>query len=158
MRKVYLIASILLLSSVWLVAQSSPAQQPSSTDQSSPSSASPSQSTPSTTTTQSTTTQTTETSNGTSIEGCLAGSSGNYTLTDSTGKSWQLAGDTSKLTEHVGHQVRLTGSEAGGAASAGGSSASAGSSAGAGASGSSGQSTFTVQKVKMVSSSCPTSK
>lgn len=153
MRKLYLIASILLLSSVWLVAQSSPAQQPS-TDQSSPSAASPAQSSPSSTTTQSTTTQTTETSNGTSIEGCLAGSSGSYTLTDSTGKSWQLAGDTSKLTEHVGHQVRLTGSEAGGAGSSGGSSASAG----AGASGSSGQSTFTVQKVKMISSSCPTSK
>src|SRR5215813_1536771 len=111
MRKLYLIASILLLSSVWLVAQSTPAQQPS-TDQSSPSSSSPSQSSP----TQSTAPDTSQTSNsGSSIEGCLAGSSGNYTLTDSTGKSYQLAGDTSKLTEHVGHQVRLTGSEAGGA-------------------------------------------
>lgn len=158
MRKLYLIASILLLSSVWLVAQSTPAQQPS-TDQSSPSSAYPSQSSPSQASpSQSTAPDTSQTSsNSTSIEGCLAGSSGNYTLTDSTGKSWQLAGDTSKLTEHVGHQVRLSGSEAGGAAGAGGSaSSSAGASASAGAGGSSTQSTFTVQKVKMISSSCPT--
>ena len=160
MRKVYLIASILLLSSVWLVAQTSSSssgssQQPSATDQSSPSSTSPSQTSPSTTTTQTTTTQTTETSSGSSIEGCLSGSSGNFTLTDSTGKAWQLAGDTSKLTEHVGHQVRITGSEAGGGAAGSASSgAGAGSSASAGgASGS--QSTFTVQKVKMISSSCP---
>src|SRR5215472_9413368 len=151
MRKVYLITSILLLSSVWLVAQTSPSssgsatQQPS-TDQSSPSTTSPSQTSPSqtypSTTTQTTTTQTTETSTGTSIEGCLSGSSGNYTLTDTAGKTWQLAGDTSKLTEHVGHQVRLTGSEASGAGAAG---AASGASAGAGASGagSSGtQSTF----------------
>ena len=155
MKKLYLIASILLLSSAWLVAQSSPAQQPSTSSPSSayPSQSSPSQSSPS----QSTAPDTSQTSSsGTSIEGCLAGSSGNYTLTDSSGKSWQLAGDTSKLTEHVGHQVRLTGSEAG--AAGGSASGSAGSSASAGASGSSGQSTFTVQKVKMISSSCPTSK
>ncbi len=166
MRKVYLIASILLLSSVWLVAQTSPSssgsssQQPSATDQSSPSSTSPSQSSPSTTTTQTTTTQTTETSNGNSIEGCLSGSSGNYTLTDSTGKSWQLAGDTSKLTEHVGHQVRITGSEAGGGSASGSASSSGAGSSASGSSGGSGsssgsQSTFTVQKVKMISSSCP---
>jgi len=152
MRKVYLIASILLLSRVWLMAQSSPTQQPSSPSSAYPSQSSPAQTSPA----QSTSPDTSATSSGTSIEGCLAGSSGNYTLTDTAGKSWQLAGDTSKLTEHVGHQVRITGSEAGGAGDKGGSSASAG--AGAGASGSSGQSTYTVQKVKMVSSSCPTSK
>jgi hypothetical protein len=26
-------------------------------------------------------------------------------LTDQSGKTWQLAGDTSKLSDHVGHQV-----------------------------------------------------
>jgi hypothetical protein len=158
MRKLYLITSILLLSSVWLVAQTSPSspgsatQQPS-TDQSSPSATSPSQASP----TQSTAPDTTQTStSNSSIEGCLSGSSGNYTLTDTAGKAWQLSGDTSKLTEHVGHQVRITGSEASGSSSGAGA---AGSSASAGASGSAGsQSTFTVQKVKMISSSCPTGK
>ena len=175
MRKGYLITAILLLSSVWLMAQSTPSSStqqpstPSTTDQSSPSTTSPSQST---TTTQTTTTDTTQTStNSSSIEGCLSGSAGSYTLTDTTGKTWQLAGDTSKLTEHVGHDVRLTGSEGSGAASgsssgASGSSASstgAGSSTGTGA-GSSGagasgsQPTFTVQKVKIISSTCPTGK
>lgn len=163
MRKVYLITSILLLSSVWLMAQSTPSnsQQPSTpptSDQSSPSTASPSQST-----TQTTTTETTQTStSSSSIEGCLSGSAGSYTLTDTAGKTWQLAGDTSKLTEHVGHDVRLTGSEGNGGASgssggaAGSSASSTGAGAGAGASGS--QPTFTVQKVKMISSTCPTGK
>ncbi|HZS26969.1 MAG TPA: hypothetical protein VFB76_07040 [Candidatus Angelobacter sp.] len=168
MKKGYLITAILLLSSVWLMAQSTPSSSqqpstPSTTDQSSPSTTSPSQST---STTQTTTTDTTQTSsNGSSIEGCLSGSAGSYTLTDTTGKTWQLAGDTSKLTEHVGHDVRLTGSENNGGA-AGSSSGASGSSAsstgagagssGAGASGS--QSTFNVQKVKMISSTCPTGK
>jgi hypothetical protein len=150
MRKVYLITSILLLSSVWLMAQTTPSSSGSATQQ--PSSEYPSQTSPA----QSTAPDTTQTSTSNStIEGCLAGSAGNFTLTDTAGKSWQLAGDTSKLTEHVGHQVRITGSEAGGAAG-GASGAGAGSSAAGGSSGS--QPTFTVQKVKMVSSSCPTSK
>lgn len=163
MRKGYLITSILLLSSVWLMAQSTPSstQQPSTpstTDQSSPSATSPSQST---TTTQTTTTDTTQTSSsGSSIEGCLSGSAGSYTLTDTTGKTWQLAGDTSKLTEHVGHDIRLTGSEGNGGASGSSSSASgsSASSTGAGAGASGSQPTFTVQKVKMISSTCPAGK
>lgn len=162
MRKVYLITSILLLSSVWLMAQTTPSSStqqpttPSTTDQASPSATSPSQST--STTTQTTTTDTTQTSsNSSSIEGCLSGSAGSYTLTDTTGKTWQLAGDTSKLTEHVGHDVRLTGSE-GNSGASGSSSSAAGSSAsstGAGAGASGSQPTFTVQKVKMISSTCP---
>jgi hypothetical protein len=85
---------------------------------------------------------------GATIEGCLAGSSGNFTLTDSSGKKYQLAGDTAKLGEHVGHTLRVWGSEKG----AGGDTQGA-----AGSSGSA-QPTFTVQKVKMVSPSCSTSK
>jgi hypothetical protein len=79
-----------------------------------------------------------------SIEGCLAGASGSFTLTDSSGKTYQLAGDTAKLGEHVGHTVRISGSEKG-----------AGADAGAPASA---QPTFTVQKVKMVSPNCSPSK
>jgi len=167
MRKTYLIAAILLLSAVWAVAQTSPqTTNPggSSAPQTSPSSPSQQPATPDThTTTQTTTTQSTQTTtDSNSIEGCLSGSAGNFTLTDAAGKSYQLAGDTSKLSDHVGHQVRISGSEAGGAA-AGASNPSSGAgssaSAGAGASGGAGaQPTFNVTRVKMISSSCPTSK
>ena len=171
MRKTFLITAILLLSAAWAVAQTTPSTpQPTTPDTSSSQSTSPSSTTPSqqpatpdtsSTTTQTTTTQTTQTStdNGTSIEGCLGGSAGNWTLTDQSGKTWQLAGDTSKLSDHVGHQVRITGSEAGGAASTSGPSSGAGAGAAtAGGAGSGAQSTFTVKKVKMISSSCPTNK
>jgi hypothetical protein len=44
------------------------------------------------------------------VEGCLSGSGGNYTLTDAKGATYQLTGDASKLSEHVGHEVKVTGS------------------------------------------------
>ena len=159
---------------IGLVAQTSPSTPQSTTPETSsqqstsPSSTSPSQQPAapdtSSTTTQTTTTQTTQTSsdNGTSIEGCLSGSAGNWTLTDQSGKTWQLAGDTSKLSDHVGHQVRLMGSDNSSSASGSSSSPSSSSpssSAGAtGAGAASTQSTFTVNKVKMISSTCSTSK
>jgi hypothetical protein len=157
MRKTTLITAILLLSAVWAVAQTSPSSSPQSSTPSSasPQSASPSSQAPDTSTTQTTTTQTTETSsdtNSTAIEGCLSGSSGSYTLTDQSGKAWTLAGDTSKLSDHVGHQIRIMGSDNSASSGAGSSAASAG---GAGAAGGS---TFNVKKVKMISSSCSTSK
>lgn len=167
MRKTYLITAILLLSAVWAAAQTTPGTPQSTTPgtSSAPASTSPSQNpaTPNTssTTTQTTTTQTTQTSsdNSNSIEGCLAGSAGNFTLTDQSGKSWQLAGDTAKLGDHVGHQVRITGSEASGAGSSSSpSSAGAGSTASGAGAASGSQPTFTVTKVKMLSSSCPSSK
>lgn len=166
MRKASLITAILLLSAVWAVAQTSPSSPQSTTpgtsaQQPTSPSTSPSQqpSAPDTTstTTQTTTTQTKETStdSGTGIEGCLSGSAGNFTLTDQSGKTWQLAGDTSKLSDHVGHQVRLTGTDTSASAAGGPSSTATATGAGA-ASGT--QSTFNVTKVKMISSSCPTSK
>src|ERR1041385_5732411 len=95
MRKTSLITAILLLSAVWAVAQTSPSSSPQSTtpdassqQSTSPSSTSPSQQPSSSTTTQTTTTQTTETSSGNSIEGCLSGSAGNWTLTDQSGKTY----------------------------------------------------------------------
>jgi hypothetical protein len=171
MRKTSLITAILLLSAVWAVAQTSPSSSPQSTtpgasSQTSPSSTSPSQqpATPdaSSTTTQTSTTQTTQTASdsGNSIEGCLNGSAGSWTLTDQSGKTWQLAGDTSKLSDHVGHQVRITGTDNSSSASSSGStgsspSSSSGASATGAGSSSGSQSTFNVQKVKMISSSCP---
>jgi hypothetical protein len=44
------------------------------------------------------------------IRGCLRGSSGNFTLTDDYGNTWQLHGDNNLLGAHVDHQVALTGS------------------------------------------------
>lgn len=137
MRKLSLVAAILLLSSAWVVAQSGTApsdQNPSST---SPSAQQPAQ--------QPDTSQTS--AGGQTVEGCVGGSAGNYTLTDASGKTYQLSGDTSKLADHVGHQVRVTGDEGAGASGA------ASSGAAGGAAG--GSNSITVKKVKMISSSCP---
>jgi hypothetical protein len=173
MRKTFLITAILLLSATWAVAQTSPSTPQSTTPETSsqqstaPSSTSPSQqpAAPDATssTTQTTTTQTTQTSSNssTSIEGCLSGSAGNWTLTDQSGKTWQLAGDTSKLSDHVGHQVRIMGTDNSSSASGSSSPGSSSPSSGAGATGagsSAAQSTFTVNRVKMISSTCSTSK
>lgn len=171
MRKTSLITAILLLSAVWAVAQTSPGSSPQSTtpgagsqqQPTSPSSPSQQPAAPdaSSTTTQTTTTQTTQTSSdsGNSIEGCLNGSAGNWTLTDQSGKTYQLSGDTSKLSDHVGHQVRIMGTDNSSSASSSGSAGSSPSSSATGAGASSGsQPTFTVNKVKMISSTCSTSK
>jgi hypothetical protein len=45
----------------------------------------------------------------TSVTGCLAGSAAAYTLTDQTGKSYVLTGNTDDLAGHVGHQMEVTG-------------------------------------------------
>jgi hypothetical protein len=88
----------------------------------------------------------------------LNGSAGNWTLTDQSGKTYQLSGDTSKLSDHVGHQVRIMGTDNSSSASSGSTGSSPSSSATGAGSSSGSQPTFTVQKVKMISSSCPTSK
>jgi hypothetical protein len=43
------------------------------------------------------------------IQGCLDGSDGNFTLTDTTGATYQLTGKTEGLSAHVGHTIRVTG-------------------------------------------------
>ena len=75
---------VLLLSAAWLQAQ----QYPQTGSSQSGSSASAQAST---------------------VQGCLQGSNGNFTLTDNADTTYQIQGDTSKLTEHVGHEVRITG-------------------------------------------------
>lgn len=45
----------------------------------------------------------------TAVQGCLSHSGAGYTLTDKSGTAFQLTGDTSKLTEHVGHEVEIRG-------------------------------------------------
>lgn len=60
------------------------------------------------------------TGNQTTVQGCLSGSNGNYTLTDTSGTTYQLSGDTSKLSDHVGHKMQITGTTTQPSASASG--------------------------------------
>ncbi len=45
----------------------------------------------------------------TTIEGCLDGAIGNYTLTDHSGASYRLIGNTEEFKAHVGETMRVTG-------------------------------------------------
>lgn len=118
MTKTVLLALSLLVSTAWVAAQS---QYP-----------------------QTGTSQTgTTASEQTTVKGCLQGSDGNYTLMADNGTTYQLQGDTSKLSAHVGHEVQVTGSTISG----GGNSTSAQSSA-------TQQPTLTVQTFKHIAKSC----
>src|SRR5215469_1898828 len=135
MVKTLLLGLTLLLSAAWVLAQDSSQSMPGSSGSSGQSKSS--------------------SSGSTSVEGCLGGSSGSYTLTDKSGTTYQLSGDTSKLAEHVGHEVQITGSTSGSAGSS--TSSGAGTSAGAGAPTSgaaAGGQMLTVEKVKHISKTC----
>jgi hypothetical protein len=91
----------------------------------------------------------------TAVQGCLSGAAGNFSLTDSSGNTYQLAGDTSKLSEHVGHKVEITGTKA----SAGSPSSGTATSGGTAPSGGAGnQQTLNVVSVKHISETCSTSR
>ena len=47
------------------------------------------------------------------LEGCLQGTNGNYTVIAHSGRTYQLQGDTSNLGAHVGHEVQITGPTSG---------------------------------------------
>ncbi len=126
MRKITLFFSVLLLSAAWAIAQDA------STPSASASAASG---------------QAAQSAAGQMmVEGCLGGSDGNYTLSDSNGTVYQLTGDTAKLSAHVGHEVKVTGTSDSGTAGA-----SAGAASGSGAA--SGHS-IQVTSVKHISKSC----
>src|SRR2546430_7546443 len=133
MRKTWLACLVLLLSAAWMVAQSTDASQAGSsqagTSSAGSSQAGSAQAGSSQTGTSSADTnaassqgtssgQSTSGGNESPIEGCLSGSGGNFTLTDKSGKSYQLQGDTSKLSDHVGQEVRVKGMQSGASASA----------------------------------------
>jgi len=82
MKRIFLLASILVLSASWAVAQYS------STGTSEQSSAA---------------------ANTKTVQGCLSGSEGSYSLTDQAGTTYKLTGDTAKLQAHVGHTIHVTG-------------------------------------------------
>jgi hypothetical protein len=133
MSKTLMFAAVLLLSVAWLQAQQSSqaGSSPSAGAQTSSSQSGEKSGDP---------------AGSKTVEGCLQGSNGNFTLTDSAGTTYQLQGDTSKLTEHVGHEVQIKGS----ASSAAGSSPSSGSMAGSAA----GSQTLTVESVKHIAKTC----
>ena len=80
-----------------------------------------------------------------SVEGCLSGSNGNFTITDKNGTSYQLTGDSAKLSEHVGHEVKVTGTSGSAGTGASGSTESS--------AGGTGQ-TLQVTSVKHISKTC----
>ena len=133
MRQVLLCVSILLLGLTWSFAQTSGSSETSPSGSGANQSAGQmGQSTA---------------SGHTTVEGCLNGSNGSYTLTDKNGNTYQLTGDTAKLSEHVGHEVKITGTSSGA-----GSSASGGTTGAMGGSGS--QQSLQVTSVKHISKSC----
>ena len=143
MVKTLLLSAAFLLSAVWLQAQ----------DQSSTSSSGQTGSS------QTGSSQAGTAGSSATVQGCLQGSAGNYTLMSDTGMTYQLQGDTSKLAEHVGHEVAITGSASGG--STGGNSADTGTGAkpgetGTGTSGtaSGSQPTINVSSFQHVSKTC----
>jgi hypothetical protein len=43
------------------------------------------------------------------VQGCLQGSNGSFTVTDKSGSTYEIQGDTSTLSKHLGHEVQITG-------------------------------------------------
>lgn len=143
MRQVLLCVSILLLGLTWSVAQTGGSSEASPSGSTSGASQSAgAQSGSSGQMGQS------SASGQTSVEGCLSGSNGSYTLTDKNGNTYQLTGDTAKLSEHVGHEVKVMGTSS----AAGASSTGEGPGSATGSSGS--QQSLQVTSVKHVSKSC----
>jgi Protein of unknown function (DUF5818) len=123
MKKSLLTTVILVLGASWAVAQSSTSQQPDKSQTG------------------------TSHRSGHTFTGCVSGSAGTYTLTDASGNTYQIAGDTSKVADHVGQQVQITGGESPGAPGEASSGATSGPAGAA--------NTIFVKKVKKISSSCP---
>jgi len=154
MTKKILLILTLLSCTAWMVAQSTPSSSASPDTSSGASQTSAGQTTPAQPSGQSGSDASQGSMNSgseTTIRGCLNSSGGGYSLTDASGTTYQLQGDTSKLASHVNNEVELKGTASG--ASSAGSSANAGSASSAG-----GSQMFNVTKVKKVSSSCSTSK
>jgi len=151
MTRTILLTLTLLGCTAWMAAQSTP----SSPDTTGSSSASSSQTGSQTSAGQSGMGSQSSSGSETTISGCLSGSAGSYTLTDASGTTYQLQGDTSKLSADVNNQVEVKGTDTGSASSAsspsGSSSASSSSSSGMGGGAAH---TFNVTKVKKISSSC----
>lgn len=128
MRHLLLLFSLLILGASWVAAQDTSSQTSPNADP--------------------TASQSTSAAGGeTTVQGCLSGSDGSYTITDKNGNSFLLTGDTAKLAQHVGHTVRVTGTS---------STASAAPTGGGNATGTTGETrpTIEVSSVKHISKTC----
>jgi hypothetical protein len=119
MYKTLLLSLVLLTSAAWLQAQAYPQSAPTQTPQSK--------------------------AGHMTVEGCLQGSDGNYTLTADSGTIYQLTGNTAELKEHIGHEVQITGNSSG---------PSAASSSSESAAGGSQQATLEVKSMKHIAKTC----
>jgi hypothetical protein len=129
MKKILLFSTILLLSAAWAVAQSN--SQANTTGQMS------------------------SDSGNMTVEGCLSGSVGSYSLTDKSGTTYQLTGDTARLETHVGHTIQVIGTSSPSTESSAANTAKEPSSAMSGATGSSStQQTLNVTSFKNISANC----
>ncbi|HMF89188.1 MAG TPA: hypothetical protein VKL40_00990 [Candidatus Angelobacter sp.] len=132
MRKTYVIIAIVLLSSLWVVAQNKPPTTLPGNPQQYPNAPPNQQQTPlppPPPDTSQTANAPVPSDHDKSLEGCIGLESGSYTLTDSSGYTWPLTGDTSGLSKHVGHTVEASGTE-------------------------NPQGAFKVKKVKVISNAC----
>ena len=132
MRQIMLVLTVLLLGLTWAVAQDKTQGSTSPTRGTDPMNSG----------------QNSAAAGEKTVTGCLNGSDGNFTLTDKHGTSYQLTGDTAKLSQHVGHEVKVTGTPIPSGSSAGSSAASTP------AGGGSAQGSLEVTSVKHVSKTC----
>jgi hypothetical protein len=101
---------------------------------------------------------------GNSVEGCLGGSAGKFTIIDKAGTTYDLqlpaSADSSKLNSHIGQEVRVSGTMSNAkdasAAGAAGAAASAATQAATGSSASSSHPSISVTKIDKVSDTCST--
>jgi hypothetical protein len=158
MKTVVLAGALLLSSSVVFAQNQSPASTPPTLPQSQSQPAPDQQpsSSPSSTMPADQSSQSSSDSSAQKIEGCLSQTASGYALADASGTTYNLTGDTSKLSAHVGEQVEVKGTPASGSAasSAAPSSDSSAASAASGAAASSAGQSFTVQSVKKIAKSC----
>jgi hypothetical protein len=75
------------------------------------------------------------------VMGCVSAGNGSFKLTDGSGTNYQLAGDETKFTEHIGHRVEITGTITPSSSGQSGS-----------------QSTLTVASIKQIASTCNSSQ
>jgi hypothetical protein len=90
----------------------------------------------------------------TKLEGCLSQSSdGSFILADNSGTSYQLRGDTTRLNNYLGKQVRVDGMVIPSSGTSAGAMASS-----SGAHASSAGTQFTVSQIHKVADTCPSSR
>ncbi len=163
MKKLALATALLFASSMFVMAQST--TSPAATDQQQPSATSPSSTSPSSNSTETSTMpssdQASQSSMGSSseesIQGCLSQGANGFTLAASSGTTYNLTGDTSKLSSHVGEEVQVKGTPSSSSSEAASSTAPSSAASSTSPSSSSSNQSFEVKSVKRISKSCSTS-